>query len=196
MLPLLYSICDSHDNKQVVEGVHANGSYIFLQLWALGRTANLKGYVGAEDPHLPFVSASDIPLKGTEEKPRPLTIPEIKEYVELYAEAAKNAVEKAGFDGIEIHGATGYLIDQFFQDVSNKRTDQYGGSVENRARFGLEIVDAVAQAVGADRVGMRISPWSIFYGTCTRLLSLHGVDELQICAWGIPSRRSHTLLKN
>ncbi len=85
----------------------------------------------------------------------------IKEVVQQYATAAKNAIA-AGFDGVEIHGASGYLIEQFIKSSTNKRTDEYGGSIENRARFALEVVDAVVQAVGADRVGLRLSPFSTF----------------------------------
>ena len=88
----------------------------------------------------------------------------MKDYVQTYAKAAANAVLRANFDGVEIHGANGYLIDQFIQDVSNNRTDEYGGSIENRARFALEIVDAVVKEVGADRTGIRFSPWSTFAG--------------------------------
>ncbi|EEC00028.1 hypothetical protein MPER_00129, partial [Moniliophthora perniciosa FA553] len=102
--------------------VHWKGSFIYLQLWALGRAAPLS-QLHSEDPSYPYVSASDVPLKGTHEAPRPLTKTEIEEYEELFAHAAKNAVERAGFDGVEIHGANGYLIDQFIQDVSNHRTD-------------------------------------------------------------------------
>jgi NADPH2 dehydrogenase len=108
------------------------------------------------------VSASDIPFEGGS-KPSPLSEDEVREYVKLYAQAAKNAIE-AGFDGVEIHGANGYLLDQFTQDVSNQRTDAYGGSIEKRARFPLEVAKAVADAVGADRVGYRISPFSEFQG--------------------------------
>lgn len=89
---------------------------------------------------------------------------EIKEYISSYATAAANAVYGAGFDGVEIHGANGYLIDQFLQDVSNKRTDEYGGSVENRVRFALDVVDAVVTKVGAEKVGLRLSPWGSFGG--------------------------------
>jgi NADPH2 dehydrogenase len=92
-----------------------------------------------------------------------LTEAEIKEYIGLYAQAAKNAVA-AGFDGVEIHGANGYLVDQFLQDVSNNRTDAWGGSVENRARFGIEVAKAVVAAVGAERTGIRMSPFSEFQG--------------------------------
>lgn len=82
-----------------------------------------------------------------------------------YAAAAKNAI-RAGFDGVEIYGADGYLIDQFMQDVTNERTDECGGSIENRARCALEVTDAIVEAVGAEKTGFRISPWGVFDGTC------------------------------
>lgn len=90
---------------------------------------------------------------------------EIKQYVHWYAIAASNAVHKAGFDGVEIHAAGGNLIDQFLQDVTNKRTDQYGGTIENRARFALEVVDAVVRTIGARRMGIKIGPWAEYNGT-------------------------------
>ncbi|KAI5823787.1 NADH:flavin oxidoreductase/NADH oxidase [Schizophyllum commune Tattone D] len=147
--------------KEVTDTVHAEGSFIYLQLWALGRAA-VAAELKAEDPSFDYVAPSAIKLTGHDETPRALTIPEIKQYVQWYATAAKNAVERAGFDGVEIHGANGYLIDQFLQDVSNHRTDEYGGSIENRSRFGLEVVDAVVKAVGASKTGIRLSPWGKF----------------------------------
>ncbi|KAL1691073.1 hypothetical protein GGG16DRAFT_54295 [Schizophyllum commune] len=147
--------------KEVTDAVHAKGSYIFLQLWALGRGASL-AQLQSEDPSFKLVAPSRIPLKGTTDIPHELTVSEIKEYTRLYGEAAKNAVHKAGFDGVEIHSATGYLVDEFLQENSNQRTDEYGGSVENRTRFALELLAEVVAAVGADRVGFRISPWSTF----------------------------------
>jgi len=95
--------------------------------------------------------------------PRELSIVEIKAFIADYAQAARNAIE-AGFDGVEIHGANYYLIDQFVQDNSNRRTDDYGGSIENRSRFAVEVATAVVDAVGADRVGIRLSPFSDFQG--------------------------------
>ena len=89
---------------------------------------------------------------------------EIKEYVELYATAASNAVHQAGFDGVEVHAANGYLIDQFTQDMTNRRTDEYGGSIENRCRFALEVLQAVVDRVGAEKVGVRLSPWEYYNG--------------------------------
>jgi len=96
--------------------------------------------------------------------PRPLTVAEIKTYVQWYADAADKAVNGAGFDGVEIHGANGYLPDQSLQDVSNQRPDEYGGSIENRSRFPLEIIEAVSSVIGEDRVGYRISPWNLWQG--------------------------------
>ncbi|GAA5871333.1 hypothetical protein JCM3774_000913 [Rhodotorula dairenensis] len=147
--------------KKVVDEVHRKGSFIYLQLWALGRAAdpnNLKKEANAD-----VVSASDIPFEGGA-KPRPLSKAEIQDYVNYYARAAKLFVEEAGGDGVEIHNANGYLLDQFLQSVSNNRTDEYGGSIENRARFPLEVARAVTEAVGPDRVGIRLSPYSSFQG--------------------------------
>ncbi|KAI0779323.1 NADH:flavin oxidoreductase/NADH oxidase [Fomes fomentarius] len=148
--------------KKVTDAVHAKGSYIYLQLWALGRAARPE-HLHKEYPDAPYVAASPIALSTSpEDVPRELTKEEITEYLQWYATAAANAVKGAGFDGVEIHGANGYLPDQFLQDVSNTRTDEYGGSIENRAKFPLEIVDAVVGAVGASRVGIRLSPWGTY----------------------------------
>ncbi|KAL1716833.1 hypothetical protein EV715DRAFT_204553 [Schizophyllum commune] len=149
--------------KEIVAGIHEQGCYVFLQIAATGFSARLN-YLAEDDPTADYIGASDIPLKGREHEqhPRPLTIPEIHEYAELFATAARNAVFRAGYDGVEIHGAHGYLIEQFLSDRSNRRTDEYGGSIENRARFALEITDAVVRAVGEERVGFRVSPWSTY----------------------------------
>lgn len=127
----------------------------------MGRTANaetLKAETG-----LPIKSSSAIAMSDNSPKPEELSEEEIWGLIGDYAQGAKNAIE-AGFDGVEIHGANGYLIDQFTQDTCNKRTDKWGGSVENRSRFGLEVTKAVVDAVGADKVGIRISPYSPFQG--------------------------------
>ncbi|KAJ6466402.1 hypothetical protein C8R45DRAFT_1021602 [Mycena sanguinolenta] len=141
--------------KAVTDRVHPKGSFIYLQIWALGRAVQADVL---EKENITAVSASDIPLPGGP-KPRPLTVDEIKEYAELYAQGATNAVHKAGFDGVEIHGANGYLIDQFLHPGSNLRTDAYGGSIENRVRFALEVTEAVVKAVGQKKTAFRISPW-------------------------------------
>jgi len=148
--------------KKVTDVLHAQGSFIYLQLWALGRAADPEVLI--KEGNFDYVSSSASRLDGKDRDPRPLTLFEIKDYIDLYAKAASNAVHRAGFDGVEVHGANGYLIDQFFQDTCNTRTDEYGGSVENRARFGLEVVDKVVEAVGAQRTGIRLSPWSKFQG--------------------------------
>ncbi|KAI9440717.1 hypothetical protein H4582DRAFT_1811459 [Lactarius indigo] len=154
--------------KTITDAVHANGSYIFLQLWALGRTADPA--VLRQEGGFDVVAPSPIPLGGDGSLfgegglvPRALTTAEIKEYAQLYSKAARNAVE-AGFDGVEIHAANGYILDQFLQTVSNERTDEYGGSVDNRVRFPLEVINAVVETIGAERTAVRISPWSKFQG--------------------------------
>ncbi|KAJ2920730.1 hypothetical protein H1R20_g16366, partial [Candolleomyces eurysporus] len=146
--------------KEITSAVHANRSFIFLQLWALGRTA--RPDLLAKEGGYECVAPSSIPLSDRSADtpaPRSLTVAEIDKYVELYAQAARNAVD-AGFDGVEVHGANGYLVDQFLQDVSNTRTDEYGGSIENRSRFGLRVMDAIANAIGEERTAIRLSPWA------------------------------------
>jgi len=164
-VPGIWSQAQIDSWKNATEAVHAKGSFIYLQLWALGRAADLVELKKDVGPDAKIVSASDLNFDGRQghPKPTPLTEEEIKEYIGLYAQAAKNAVE-AGFDGVEIHGANGYLIDQFLQDVSNVRTDAWGGSIEKRARFGIEVAKAVVEAVGAERTGIRMSPFSKFQG--------------------------------
>ncbi|KAJ5739789.1 hypothetical protein N7533_012573 [Penicillium manginii] len=153
--------------KKVTDAVHAKGAYIYCQLWHVGR-ATVPSFIDGKQA----VSSSDIPisgngLDGTEYAalpPRPITVDEIQELVEEYAAAAKRAIE-AGFDGVEVHGANGYLLDQFLHDNVNKRTDDYGGSIENRSRIVLEVLKSVSGAIGADRVGIRLSPYNYFQDT-------------------------------
>ncbi|MCJ1244229.1 Chanoclavine-I aldehyde reductase fgaOx3 [Trapelia coarctata] len=146
--------------KEVTAAVHERGSYIFLQLWALGRVANPENL---KSQGFDVVSSSAVPYSDTAPTPREMSEQEIHGFIGDYAQAAKNAIE-AGFDGVEIHGANGYLVDQFIQDNSNKRTDAWGGSIEKRARFGLEVAKAVVNAVGPERTGIRLSPFSTFQG--------------------------------
>jgi NADPH2 dehydrogenase len=145
--------------SKVFKKIHDKKSFAYVQIWALGRQA-IPEVLEKEGPY-DYVSASNIPLKDGGKAPRSLTKEEIKEYVQLYAQAAKNAVA-AGADGVELHGANGYLPDQFLHANSNVRDDEYGGSIENRARFMLEIIDALIEAIGADRVGVRLSPWGTY----------------------------------
>ena len=152
--------------REVTDRVHSAGGRIFLQLWHTGRAAHPSFLPQGEE----VVSASAIAIEGDVFTPagrvryaipRALTLDEIPRYVQAYASAARNAIA-AGFDGVEIHAANGYLIDQFLRDGSNHRTDSYGGSIENRGRFLLEITRAVVDAIGAEKVGVRLSPTNAF----------------------------------
>jgi N-ethylmaleimide reductase len=148
--------------RRVTDAVHARGGRIFLQMWHVGRISHPVMQPGGALP----VAPSAIAAKGelyTTQGPRPFVTPRALELEELpgiireFAEGGRRAKE-AGFDGVEVHGANGYLLDQFLRDGSNHRTDAYGGPVEHRARFLLEVTQAVADAVGADRTGVRLSP--------------------------------------
>ncbi|PJI43069.1 MAG: alkene reductase [Rhizobium sp.] len=153
--------------KRVTSAVHAAGGHIAAQIWHVGRVshtslqpnggqpvapsairAKSKTYIVHEDGTGGFVETSE---------PRALTLDEIPGIVEVYRRAARAAID-AGFDAIEIHAANGYLIDQFLRSNSNTRTDAYGGSIENRTRFAIEVVDAIVKEIGAERTGIRLSP--------------------------------------
>lgn len=147
--------------RKIIDGVHANNSIFFQQLWAMGRAS--------QPAHLaergfPYRSSSDVPMKGSDIAPRAMTEEEILETIESFAETAKRAVS-AGADGVEIHSAHGYLLDQFLTVGVNKRTDKWGGSIENRARLTLAVVKAVVEAIGAEKVGIRFSPYASFQGS-------------------------------
>ncbi|KAF4946499.1 hypothetical protein FGADI_11137 [Fusarium gaditjirri] len=144
--------------KEITDEVHLKGSFIYVQLFAMGRAATVEV---AEDEGIDVIGPSAIPIEGSPAQPRAMTLDEIHEMVQAFVTASENAI-KAGFDGIEIHGANGYLLDQFLQDVSNQRDDEYGGSIENRSRLITEILDRVVQTIGPERVGIRLSPWSTF----------------------------------
>ncbi|KAK8017677.1 hypothetical protein PG993_014003 [Apiospora rasikravindrae] len=147
--------------RTITDEVHRKGGFIFCQIYAMGPPANPEI---AEKEGIVVMGPSAIPTPGAGHVvPRPMTKQDIKRTVAEFATAARNAVD-AGFDGVEIHAANGYLLDTFIQDVSNRRTDEYGGSVENRSRFIDEIMQATVDAVGAARVGLRLSPWSTFQG--------------------------------
>ncbi|KAK9686899.1 hypothetical protein K7432_014984 [Basidiobolus ranarum] len=162
-VPGIYSSAQIEGWRKVTDRVHRKGGVIYLQLWYLGRAAVRACLPDQQQP----VSASAIAINGEVRPgmpysiPRALEIDEIPSIVDSYKQAALNAIE-AGFDGVEIHGANGYLIDQFINSNSNKRTDKYGGSIENRSRFALEVIDAVTKAIGEDKTGIRFSPYSPF----------------------------------
>ncbi|WP_207099652.1 alkene reductase [Paracoccus shandongensis] len=147
--------------KQVTKAVHDAGGLIFLQLWHVGRISDpmfLDGQLPVAPSAIkPAGTVSLVRPKKEYVTPRALDTDEIPGIVEAYRKGAENA-KRAGFDGVEIHGANGYLIDQFLQDRSNHRTDQYGGPIENRVRFLNEITDAVIGVWGADRVGLHLAP--------------------------------------
>ncbi|XP_050215126.1 12-oxophytodienoate reductase 3-like isoform X2 [Mercurialis annua] len=168
-VPGIYSDEQVEAWEKVVDGVHAKGSFIFCQLWHVGRASHHdyqpEGAAPISSTSKPISDKFQILLPdgtfSTHSKPRPLEVSEIPMVVDHYRQAALNAI-RAGFDGVEIHGAFGYIIDQFLKDGINDRTDKYGGSIENRCRFMTEIVEAVVSAVGIQRVGFKMSP-SITY---------------------------------
>ena len=147
--------------KNITQAVHAAGGRIFLQLWHVGRISHSL-YLNGEAPVAPSAIAAKghvslVRPKAEYPVPRALETAEIADIVDAYRTGAENA-KAAGFDGVEIHGANGYLLDQFLQSSTNKRTDQYGGSLENRARLMLEVTDAVVEVWGAGLVGMHLAP--------------------------------------
>jgi N-ethylmaleimide reductase len=167
--PGIYSAEQVAGWRLVTQAVHAAGGRIFLQLWHVGRMSHPDFHNG----ELP-VAPSAVPFDGQIWKvnprtgrgemvdcptPRALTTVEIKGVIEDFRRGARNAID-AGFDGVEIHGANGYLIDQFLRDGTNKRIDSYGGSIENRTRFALEVVDAITKVWSKSRVGIRLAPVS------------------------------------
>jgi 2,4-dienoyl-CoA reductase-like NADH-dependent reductase (Old Yellow Enzyme family) len=168
-IPGLYTADQVEGWKKVTMAVHKKGSTIFTQLWHVGRVSHTSNQPGGIAP----VGPSDIQAvnsfawgydeNGKEglvvsSKPRALSADEVKQVAKDFANAAKNAME-AGFDGVELHGANGYLIEQFLNPFVNNRTDEYGGNIENRSRFLLEAVDATIKAVGSDKVGIRLTPY-------------------------------------
>lgn len=164
--------------KKITDAVHQEGGKIFIQLWHVGRMSHSDFHNG----ELPVAPSAINPnskaytpegFKDTE-TPRALTIPEIKQIVQDYKAAAVNAME-AGFDGVEIHASNGYLLHQFFASTSNIRTDEYGGTKENRARILFEVIDAIKEAMPEERIGVRLNP------------SLHGTFGMTLNEDSIPT---------
>jgi N-ethylmaleimide reductase len=166
LTPGLYNQDQIEAWKQITSSVHQNNGVIFAQLWHTGRV----GHSLVKDGELP-VAPSEIGIQGQQhftmegpkdyEVPRELETNEVKRIVQQYKQAAINAIE-AGFDGVELHAAFGYLPNQFLAESANHRTDEYGGSHENRNRFVLEIITEMVAAIGADKVAVRISPTSTY----------------------------------
>ena len=172
-VPGIYSEAQIGGWRGVVDAVHAKGGLIFLQLWHVGRVSHSSFQPGGQVP----VAPSAVPITGEGmlamtsdgkmvpyETPRALETDEVGQVIEAFRQAAVNA-KQAGFDGVEIHGANGYLLEQFLQSRTNLRTDQYGGSIENRARLLLEITQAVIAVWGSNRVGVRLSPYGVANGS-------------------------------
>jgi len=169
--PGIYSEQQIEGWRAVVDAVHAKGGLIFLQLWHVGRVSHSSFQPGGALPVAPSaVPIPDLMTMTAQGKPAPYETPraletgEIAGVIESFRQGAANAL-KAGFDGVEIHGANGYLIEQFLQSHTNLRTDRYGGSIANRARLLLEITQAAIEVWGANRVGVRLSPYGIANGS-------------------------------
>ena len=163
--PGIYSDAQVQAWKKVTAAVHAKGGRIFMQIWHAGRAAHPDMNDGT-----PNVSSSTTAIEGDVQTPkgkvpnavpRALAVDEIPAIVAAYVQGAKNAMA-AGFDGVEVHGANGYLIDQFLRNGANQRTDTYGGSLDNRARFLFEVLTGVCAAIGASQVGLRLSPFNSY----------------------------------
>lgn len=160
--PGIYDQAQIQAWKRVTDEVHRRGGRMVAQLWHVGRISHVSLLPPGEVPVAPSAIRADATTFTHEgfvqvSAPRALDIDEIPTVVEHFGEAARRAI-KAGFDGIEVHGANGYLVDQFLRDGTNHRTDGYGGSIENRTRLLVEVMQAVAEAIGADRCGVRLSP--------------------------------------
>ncbi|CAK2179808.1 alkene reductase [Vibrio crassostreae] len=172
--PGIYSDEQISGWKKVTDAVHEKEGVIFAQLWHVGRVTHPDNIGGEQPISSSAIKAENVKVfidNGTDEpgfvdvvEPREMTKEDIKEVVEQYRQAALNAIE-AGFDGIELHAANGYLINQFIDSEANNRTDEYGGSTENRLRFLGEVVEAMVEAIGADRVGVRLAPFTSLNGT-------------------------------
>ncbi len=166
-IPGIYSAEQVAGWKRVTDAVHAKGGKIFMQFMHCGRVghpnnlpagARLLGPSAIAAAGQIHTDAEGMKPNGT---PEAMSEADIQSALAEYVQAAKNAIA-AGFDGVELHGANGYLLEQFIRPTSNQRTDRYGGSIENRARFPLEVVDAVIKAIGKDKVGIRLSPYGVF----------------------------------
>jgi len=189
--PGIYDDAQVDGWQRVTEAVHARGGHIFAQLWHVGRVSHPSLQPGGVLPLAPSAIRPEATVytpKGFQpcSTPVALTTAQIPQVVEQYRRAAPNALA-AGFDGVEIHAANGYLIEQFLRDSTNRRTDAYGGSLENRARFLLEVVDAVAGVCGGERTGIRLSPVSPVNGAApdSDPATTYGYVVAQLNAFGL-----------
>lgn len=162
--PGIYTQAQIDGWRKVTDAVHAKGGRIFVQLWHVGRISHVDLQPGGAAPVAPSAIRAETKTfvnNGFSDvsEPRALELQEIPGIIDDFRKASANAIA-AGFDGVEIHGANGYLLEQFLKDGANQRTDEYGGSIENRARLLLDVTAAVKDEIGADRTGVRISPVS------------------------------------
>lgn len=176
--PGIYSKAQVESWKKVTEAVHEEGGRLFLQLWHVGRMSH-PDFHGGELPLAPSAlnpNSKSFTPQGFKETvaPKAMSIEEIKQTVQDFRQAARNAME-AGFDGVEIHASNGYLLHQFFSSTSNTRTDEYGGSKENRARILFEVIEAIKEVVPENRIGVRLNP------------SLHGIFGMTLNEETIPT---------
>jgi len=182
--PGIYSDAQVEGWKPITQAVHDAGSKIIAQIWHVGRITH-PDLTGGAQPVAPSAIQPKVVAythNGKVDVPVPhaLTTAEVKDVVQQFRQGAANAI-RAGFDGVEIHGANGYLVDQFIRDGANHRSDEYGGSVENRCRFALEVVDACVAEIGAGRVGIRLSPLTTFNDMTDshpQIVFAHLVEEL------------------
>ena len=176
--PGIYSQAQIDGWKKVTQAVHEEGGHIFIQLWHVGRISHPDFHNG-ELPHAPSAinpNSKSYTPQGFKETvaPKEMTLEDIKQTIEDFKNGAKNAME-AGFDGVEIHSSNGYLLHQFFNNSSNQRTDQYGGSIENKTRILFEIIDAIKEVMPENRIGLRLNP------------SLHGAFGMEADEETIPT---------
>ena len=193
--PGIYTKTQIDGWRNVANAVHQRGGRIFVQLWHMGRTV-LPEYIDGNQPVAPSAIAAKGTTQGKDRNQKPFVVPralskkEIAAIVFDFVTAARNAID-AGLDGVEIHAANNYLIDSFLRDGTNTRTDEYGGSAENRARFLLEIIDRISAEIGAAHVGVRLSPTNGVYGisdsdpqttfvTVAKLLDQAGIAYLHV----------------
>lgn len=164
--------------SKIIQAVHNKGSFFFQQIWGLGRASTPDYMV---EKNLPYRGSSGVPITPDAVAPAEMTEEHILQTIQDFVETSKRAIQ-AGADGVEIHSAHGYLLDQFLSGKVNQRTDKWGGSIENRARLTLEVVKAVVRAIGAERVAIRLSPYASFQGaekTDTVELYSYIIDELK-----------------
>jgi N-ethylmaleimide reductase len=215
-IPGIFSAAQIEGWKPIVAGVHAKGAKMFVQLMHCGRIAHALNLPKDARVLAPSAVAAAGEMWTDAEGMQPLPVPQamteadLKHAIDEFAQAAKNAIA-AGFDGIELHSANGYLLEQFIRPNSNQRTDGYGGSIERRARFVLEVADAAIKAIGREKVGIRVSPFGVFndmplypemesdYTYLAKqlnergLLYIHLVDHSSIGAPPIPESMKATL---